>query len=286
VRIDAHQHFWHYTPEEYGWIGPGMEVLQKDHLPANLAPLLESARIDGTVAVQARQTLAETEWLLALAEQHPFIKGVVGWVDLRSRDLRAQLERFCAHPKFRGVRHVVQDEPDGQFMLRPDFLRGLAALAEFGLTYDILIFPRHLPAACQVVERFPDQPFVLDHIAKPFIKDRIVEPWATDIRRLAALPNVCCKVSGMATEADWQRWQAPDFRPYLDVVLNAFGPGRIMFGSDWPVCTLAGSPVPGHGTGYLEVGGIICNYVQDLSAEEQADVWSRTAVRFYKLEQP
>jgi L-fuconolactonase len=172
----------------------------------------------------------------------------------------------------------VQDEPDDQFMLRPDFLRGLAALADFGLTYDLLLVPRHLAVACQIVERLPDQPFVLDHIAKPFIKDRRLEPWATDLRRLAAFPNVCCKVSGMVTEADWQRWQALDFRPYLDIVFDAFGPGRIMFGSDWPVCTVAGS--------YLEVGGILCDYVQALSTEEQADVWGRTAVRFYTLEQP
>lgn len=278
MKVDAHQHFWHYTAEEYGWIGPGMELLQRNHLPADLAPILESAHIGGTVTVQARQTLAETEWLLELAGQYSFIKGVVGWIDLCSPELPAQLARFCAHPRFRGVRHVLQDEPDDQFMLRPAFQQGLATLADFGLTYDLLIFPRHLPVACQVVERFSDQPFVLDHIAKPFIKDRVLEPWATDIRRLAAFPNVCCKVSGIVTEADWRRWQALDFRPYLDIVFDAFGPGRIMFGSDWPVCTVAGS--------YLEVGGILCDYAQALSTEEQADVWGCTAVRFYKLEQP
>jgi L-fuconolactonase len=278
VRIDAHQHFWHYSLQEYPWIRRGMEILRQDHLPGDLAPILRSARIDGTVTVQARQSLAETEWLLALAKEYPFIKGIVGWVDLRSPDVRAQLERFCAHPAFRGVRHVVQDEPGDQFMLRPDFLQGLAALAEFGLTYDILIFPRHLPVACQVVERFPEQRFVLDHLAKPRIKDGIVEPWATGIRRLASFPNVYCKISGMVTEADWRRWQAPDFRPYLDVVFDAFGPERIMFGSDWPVCTLAGS--------YQEVGGIICDYAQDLSPDDRANIWYRTAIRAYGLEQP
>ena len=239
MKIDAHQHFWHYTPEEYGWIGPEMSVLQKDRLPEDLAALTAPLGIEGTVAVQARQTLAETTWLLDLARQYPLIKGVVGWVDLSCPRVTEQLERFCTFPHFRGVRHVVQDEPDDQFMLRDDFLRGLGALAGFDLTYDILVFPRHLPVACKVVERFPEQPFVLDHIAKPHIKDSTVEPWARDIVRLAAYPNVACKVSGMVTEADWQRWQPTDLRPYLDVVFEAFGPERIMFGSDWPVCTVA-----------------------------------------------
>jgi L-fuconolactonase len=276
VKIDAHQHFWRYTPEEYGWIGPDMGILKKDHLPADLAPLLETSGIGGTVAVQARQTLAETEWLLELADKHPLIKGVVGWVDLRSPELRGQLERFCSHPKFRGVRHVVQDEPDDRFMLREDFIRGLGMLAGFDLTYDILIFPRHLAVACELVEKFPEQRFVLDHIAKPFIKDGKVAPWDEGIRRLAEFPNVFCKVSGMVTEADWHRWRPADFRPYLDVVFEAFGPRRIMFGSDWPVCTLAGT--------YADVVKIVSDYVQHLSAEEQADVWGETAIRFYGLD--
>jgi L-fuconolactonase len=276
VKIDAHQHFWHYTPEEYGWIGPDMEVLKKDHLPADLAPLLESAGIAGTVAVQARQTLDETAWLLELADKYPFIKGVVGWVDLRSPELRGQLQRFCAHPRFCGVRHVVQDEPDDRFMLRADFVRGLGMLAEFDLAYDILIFPRHLPVACELVSRFPDQRFVLDHIAKPLIKDGKVAPWDVGIRRLAAFPNVFCKVSGMVTEADRQRWQPSDFWPYLDVVFAAFGSERIMFGSDWPVCTLAGA--------YADVVKIVSDYVQQLAREEQAAFWGETARRFYRLE--
>lgn len=277
MRIDAHQHFWQYSVEEYGWIGPDMKVLQRDHLPGDLAPLLEAVNLEGTVAVQARQTLQETEWLLELADYYPFIQGIVGWVDLQSPNLRDQLAHFSARPKFRGVRHVVQDEPDDLFMLREGFLRGLAALAEFNLTYDILVFARHLPVACQVVERFPDQHFVLDHIAKPPIKDGVLEPWAADLQRLAAFPNVLCKVSGMVTEADWSRWQLADFQPYLDVVFTAFGPERIMFGSDWPVCTLAGS--------YAQVTGLLSDYVQQLSEDEQADVWGGTATRFYGLEQ-
>jgi L-fuconolactonase len=273
MKIDGHQHFWRYTPEEYGWIGPEMAILQKDHLPADLAALIAPLGIGGTVAVQARQSLEETQWLLDLAEVHPLIKGVVGWVDLRSPRVREQLARFCDSAYFRGVRHVVQDEPDDQFMLRPDFLAGLSALADHGLTYDILVFPQHLPVACQVVGRFPDQPFVLDHIAKPFIKDGRLEPWATDLRRLARYPNVNCKLSGMVTEADWQHWQPADLRPYLDVVFEAFGSERIMFGSDWPVCTVAGS--------YAQVIGLVEDYVDNISAVEQAAIWGGTAARFY-----
>ncbi len=275
MKIDAHQHFWHYTLEDYGWISPEMAGLKKDYLPADLEPLLTAAGLEGTVAVQARQSLVETEWLLSLAEQYPFIKGVVGWVDLRSPELPQQLERFSAQPKFRGVRHIVQDEPDDQFMLRPEFLRGLGQLAKFELTYDILIFPRHLPVACQVVQQFPEQRFVLDHLAKPFIKAGTLTPWAEDIRHLAAFPNVWGKVSGLVTEADWQHWRPADFRPFLEVVFGAFGPSRLMFGSDWPVCTVAAS--------YAEVAEVVADYVQQLSPTEQAEVWGNTAHRFYGL---
>jgi L-fuconolactonase len=276
MRIDAHQHFWHYTPEAYGWIGPEMEVLKSDHLPGDLAPLLAASGLGGSIAVQARQTLEETRWLLELADQHPIIRGVVGWVDLCNQDVKAQLERFGAHPRFRGVRHVVQDEPDYGFMLRADFLRGLAALAGFGLTYDLLVFPRHLPVVCEVVARFPEQPFVLDHIAKPRIEAGILAPWARDLRRLAAFPNVVCKVSGLVTEANWQGWAVADFRPYLDVVFDVFGPGRIIFGSDWPVCTVAAR--------YEQVVGLVADYAGSLSPDEQAEIWGGTARRFYRLE--
>ena len=276
MRIDAHQHFWQYSPAEYGWISDEMEVLKSDHLPDRLAPLLAAAGLDGTVAVQARHAVAETEWLLELAVQNPFIKGVVGWVDLAGPELESQLTRFASHPKFCGVRHVVQDEPDDRFMLRPDFLRGIEKLAAFDLVYDILIYPRHLPAACELVQEFPEQPFVLDHIAKPLIKDRILAPWDEQIKRLAIYENVTCKVSGMVTEADWGGWRPADFRAYLDVVLAAFGSERLMFGSDWPVCTLAGS--------YDQVVHLVASYAEALSANEQADLWGRTAVRVYGLE--
>lgn len=276
MKFDAHQHFWRYTPADYGWIESDMQVLQKDYLPSNLALLTKSVGVEGTVAVQARQSLVETEWLLYLAGQYPLLRGVVGWVDLRSPALRGQLERFSAHPKLVGVRHVVQDEPDDQFMLRADFLRGLSLLAEFGLTYDILIFPRHLPVAYELVKKFPDQLFVLDHIAKPFIKTGQISPWNADLHQLAACPNVYCKVSGMVTEADWQTWRPTDFRPYLDVILEAFGPARLMFGSDWPVCTVAGS--------YEQVVKLVAGYTQALSPTEQAQIWGETARKFYGLE--
>ncbi|MCJ7738249.1 MAG: amidohydrolase family protein [Anaerolineae bacterium] len=273
MKLDSHQHFWHYKAEEYDWMGPGMEDLQSDHLPANLFPLLAAARIDGTIAVQARQTLEETRWLLSLARQHAFIKGVVGWVDLCSPDVREQLAGFSADPKFVGVRHVVHDEADGKFMLQESFIHGIGALAEFGLTYDLLLFPQHLPVACELVARFPEQPFILDHIAKPFIKDGVLVPWDADLRRLAAFPNVVCKVSGMVTEAAWNAWEPADFRPYLDVVFEAFGAERIMFGSDWPVCTVAAS--------YREVVSIETDYVEGLSADEREAVWGGTAARCY-----
>jgi len=275
MKIDAHQHFWHYRSEEFGWISDAMAALKRDFLPNDLAPLLQATEMDGSVVVQARQTLEETEWLLQLADQYPLIKGVVGWVDLRHPRVEAQLERFHAHPKFVGVRHIVHDEPDDQFMLRAEFIRGLRALGRFDLTYDILIFPRHLPVAHEIVRMFPNQPFVLDHIAKPLIKDGVIAPWDDGLRQLAAFPNVSCKLSGMVTEANWHGWKPADFRPYLDIVLEAFGPNRLMIGSDWPVCTVAGA--------YAEVVGIVFDYVRTLSADEQAAILGGNAQSFYQL---
>ncbi len=275
IKIDAHQHFWQYNAVDYGWMGPEMSSLKQDRLPADLAPLLAETDVQGTVAVQARQTLAETEWLLHLADENSAIKGVVGWVDLRSPALPKQLARFAAHPKLCGVRHVVHDEPDDRFLLQPAFLQGVARLTEFNLAYDILIFPKHLPAAAEFVRKFPNHRFVLDHIAKPFIKDGTLAPWEQDLRALAQFPNVFCKVSGMVTEAHWQQWQPADFRPYLDVVFEAFGPHRLMFGSDWPVCTLAAS--------YQQWHQLVSDYIAQLSAAEQAAVWGETAIKFYEL---
>lgn len=275
MKIDAHQHFWIYNAREYGWMGPGMEILKRDYLPPDLAPLLTSAGIEGTVAVQARQCLEESRWLLELADQYPLIKAVVGWVDLCSPEVDEQLTTFARHPKFRGVRHILHDEPDDRFMLREGFVRGIGCLAKYKLTYDLLLFPRHLLVACELVERFPEQPFVVDHLAKPLIKTHELSPWEADIRRLATFPNVFCKVSGMVTEADWQHWTPADFTPYLDVIFECFGPKRVMAGSDWPVCTLAGN--------YSQVMRVPADYLGKLSKGEQAAVWGENAKVFYGI---
>jgi L-fuconolactonase len=238
MRIDAHQHFWRYRPDTHAWIDESMTALRRDFLPRDLEPLLRAAGFDGCVAVQAQQNIAETEWLLALADEHTFIRGVVGWVDLCAPDVRDQLARVAAHPRLCGIRHVVQDEPAGH-MLRDDFRRGIAALAEFDLAYDVLIYARQLPEALRLVAAFPSQHFVIDHIAKPAIRDSEIDAWRRDITAISRHPNVYCKLSGMVTEAGWQSWTPADLAPYIDVALDAFGPGRLMIGSDWPVCTLA-----------------------------------------------
>ena len=274
MRIDSHQHFWRFNPADYGWMQPDWPI-RRDFLPIDLEPELRAWNLDGCVAVQARQSLAESRWLLELAEGASLIRGVVGWVDLCSPNVAKELEEFAAHPKFVGVRHVVQDEADDRFMLRQDFQHGIAELHRFGLTYDLLVFPRQLPAAIALAQKFPEQPFVLDHLAKPAIKDGALSPWREQIRELAKLPNVACKVSGMVTEADWQNWRADDFKPYLDTVFEAFGPERLMFGSDWPVCLLAGS--------YERVFGLVENYVRQLSADIHAKFFGGNAARFYGL---
>jgi L-fuconolactonase len=212
---------------------------------------------------------------LELSDQHDFIRGVVGWVDMRSPRVKQQLQQFSRHPKLVGVRHIVQDEVDDRFMLEGDFLRGLGTLAEFGLTYDLLLFPKHLPIAVQVVQQFPDQRFVLDHIAKPFIAVGTLTPWADDIRALARFENVYCKVSGLVTEAAWGQWKAEDFRPYLDVVFEVFGPGRLMFGSDWPVCTLSAD--------YSAVVGLVRDYTERFSDSDRNKLFGLNAAQFYGL---
>lgn len=275
MRIDAHQHFWHYNPAEHVWMNDQMGALKRDYVPTDLEPLLADSGFDGTVVVQARQNLEETQWLLDLADEFPFLKGVVGWVDLGSEQLPQQLDRFACHPKLKGVRHVVHDEPDDDFMLRDDFRRGISRLASFGLTYDLLLFPKHLPVAKKLAEQFPDQPFVVDHISKPPIAKGELSPWREDLQSLAALPNVYCKLSGMVTEADWQNWRPADFEPYLDAVFEAFGPGRLMIGSDWPVCNLAGD--------YPSVIAIVTDYVERLSPAEQDVVLGGNCARFYGL---
>ncbi len=275
MKIDTHQHFWKYSKEEYPWIGEGMEVLAHDRLPADLNPLLEENGIEGTVAVQARQVVEETEALLAMAEEYDFIRGVVGWVDLRSPNVETQLERFKDRTKLVGVRHVVQDEPDDRFVLREDFMRGIGKLKAYDLVYDILIFPHQMAATIELVKRFPDQVFILDHIAKPYIKDKKMSPWDSDIKKLASFENVSCKISGMVTEADWHNWRAEDFRPYMEVVLEAFGAKRLTIGSDWPVCTLAGE--------YGSVVSIAADFIAQLSDNEQKAIWEENPGRIYGL---
>jgi len=241
MRIDAHQHFWRYNPDEYGWIDHAMSAIRRDFLPTDLEPELRRAGFDGSIAVQARQSVEETRWLLELADSSPFILGVVGWVDLRSDQVRAQLTQFATHPKLIGIRHIVQSEADDRFLLQPDFLHGISLLEELGLTYDILIYPRHLPIAVEFVQRFPRHRFVLDHLAKPLIKSATLHPWSSDIRKLAKFPNVFCKLSGLVTEADWKAWRPEHFSPYLDTALECFGAERLMIGSDWPVCLVTAS---------------------------------------------
>ena len=275
MNIDSHQHFWRYTAAEYPWMSDQLAALRRDYLPEHLAPLLARAGLVGCVAVQAQQTVAEARWLLTLADAHPIIKGVVGWVDLQSDRVEEQLAELAQHPRFVGVRHVVQDEPEDNFMLRPAFQRGLGKLRQFNLAYDLLVFPKQLPAAIQLAANFPEQRFVLDHIAKPFIRDGALSPWREQVRELAKAPNVWCKVSGMVTEAKWDGWRAEDFRPYLDVVFAAFGAERLMFGTDWPVCTLAGS--------YAQVHTLADDYTRTLTAEARAKFFGGNAMEFYRL---
>lgn len=274
-RVDAHQHFWKYSPEEYPWIGNHMAKLRRDFLPVDLAREFASVDFTASVAVQARQSLEESSWLLELAHAAPHIAGVVGWVDLRSEVVDEQLSVLSRQEKFVGVRHVVQDEPDDRFLLLPEFVRGLRRLREFGLTYDLLLYPQQLPAAIELVRMLADQPFVLDHLAKPQIIDNQIEPWREQIRELAKSPNVMCKLSGMITEADWESWQPADLLPYLETTFEAFGEDRVMFGSDWPVCLVAGE--------YGQVFGIVRDFVASMSTAIQDKVLGANAIRFYGL---
>ena len=276
MKIDSHQHYWHFNTADYGWMGENMSVIKHDFLPIDLLPELKSIDFDGSVAVQARQSLEETCWLLQLADEHPHIKGVVGWLDLRSEQVEEQIAAFAKHPKAVGVRHVIHDEEDVDFMLRPEFIRGVKLLEKYNLAYDILIFPTHLTNAIQFVKQFSEkQTFVVDHIAKPLIKDGIVSPWKEEIKALAQFPNVYCKVSGMVTEADWSKWKPENIRPYLDVVMEAFGSERILIGSDWPVCLVAGK--------YSQVMQVVIDYISTFTDKEQAMILGENAAKAYKI---
>lgn len=274
MKLDSHQHFWRYSADQYPWMKPEWPI-RRDFLPPDLKPMLDAAGLDGSIAVQARQSLEENRFLLELADHHSLVKGVVGWVDLRSDRVEEQLAQFAPHPKFVGVRHVVQDEPDDNFMLDEAFQRGIGKLKQFKLTYDILIFPKQLPAAIKLVAKFPEQPFVLDHIAKPPIKAGALSPWREQIIELAKHPNVVCKVSGMVTEADWTGWKPSDLKPYVEVVFKTFGPQRLMYGSDWPVCTLAAS--------YAQAFSALQEVLGPLSPTDTDEIFSGVARRFYGL---
>jgi L-fuconolactonase len=276
VKIDAHQHFWRYSAEEYGWIDDAMRMIRRDFQPADLAPSLALAGIDGTVAVQARQSLAETDWLLTLASDHPLIKGVVGWVPLRDQgaSVGSTLDRYARHSAFKGVRHVLQGEADA-YMADDAFNAGLREVTARGLTYDLLILARQLPAALEFVARHPAQPIVLDHIAKPVVQGPPPAAWREHIRELARHPHVLCKFSGVVTEVPGWQWTPESLRPYFDVVLEAFGPRRLMFGSDWPVCLVA--------SGYLRWHRFVEECTAKLTPAERAAILGGNAAAFYKL---
>jgi len=270
--IDAHQHLWRYDAAKYAWIDESMTDLRHDFLPCDLQRELRANGVDATIAVQARQDDEETQWLIGLANSEPFIRGVVGWVDFQAADVERRLERVAHEPRLVGLRHVVQAECDG-FLDRPAFRRGVAALGRYDIAYDILIYARQLPEATRFAAAFPNQRFVLDHLGKPDIGGGELEKWREDLRTLAALPNVWCKLSGLVTEADWHAWTPRHLRPFIDAALEAFGPSRLMFGSDWPVCTVAAS--------YKEVIAIVRDAIAQYSACEQRQILHDTADEVY-----
>ncbi|MCW2120938.1 amidohydrolase family protein [Flavobacterium sp. 7A] len=273
--IDSHQHFWQYEPKKHEWIDDQMAVIRKDFLPEDLQKVILENQIDGCVAIQADQTLEETDFLLQLSNENDFIKGVVGWVDLRANNIEEVLQRYSSYPKLKGFRHVVQGEEDHNFLLRPNFLRGIAALEKYNFTYDILIFPHQLGATLELVKRFPNQKFVIDHIAKPYIKDGFYEGWATLMMAIGQQKNVFCKLSGMTTEADYHSWTPEQIQPYMDLVLNAFGPQRLLFGSDWPVCLVAGN--------YIKTKELITQFIVHLPPSQQHAIMGENAINFYNL---
>lgn len=275
--IDAHHHFWDYSREEYGWIDASMSAIARDFGPAHLAAAAGEVGVDGVVSVQARQTLAETDWLLDLADRHELILGVVGWAPLADDGVADVLAGLATRPKLKAVRHVVQDEPDPQFLEGTAFNHGVGLLEQHNLAYDLLVFERQLPQAIAFVDRHPNARFVLDHIAKPRIKAGELSPWRENLTQLAERPNVCCKVSGMVTEADLANWTAEGLRPYFDAALQAFGPDRLMFGSDWPVCLLA--------SGYAEWFQTVASWASELSESERRGLFGGNAARAYQLQE-
>jgi L-fuconolactonase len=274
MRVDSHVHFWHFDEQEYDWISDGMEVLQQDYLPKHVVRTLNRNGLDGCVAVQARQLEVETHFLVELAKTNDIIKGVVGWIDLRDQKLEERLQHFSQFPVIKGYRHVVQGEPD-DFLSRKEFHRGIKALQPFGYTYDILIYHHQLKPALEFVSLFPEQKFVIDHCAKPDIRGKSIDGWKTHMKEMAKHPNVSCKISGLLTETRWKQWSPADFYPYLDVVFEAFGTDRILYGSDWPVVLLSGI--------YVQWRSLINKYMENLEDEEKEKVMGGNAVSFYNL---
>lgn len=272
--IDSHQHFWHYNAEKHDWIDDEMASIRKDFLPSHLEPILLEHNIDGCVAVQADQTELETNFLIKLANENRFIKGIVGWVNLLGTDIEERLVHYAQFSTIKGFRHVLQGE-EPEFMLQPNFINGIKVLEQFGFTYDMLIFPKHLESAIKLVQLFPTQLFVIDHLAKPYIMAGLIDEWKQDIKAISHYENVYCKMSGMVTEADYHLWKYEDFIPYMDVATSAFGTKRLMYGSDWPVCHVAG--------GYNKMMSIVKNYFSSFSASEQQDFFGNNATRFYRL---
>lgn len=273
--IDSHQHFWKYNPVKHDWIDDDMARIRKDFFPSDLKAVFQENHVDGCVAVQADQTLVETDFLLSLAEENSFIKGVVGWVDLRNSELETLLETYQDKSKLKGFRHVVQGEADPNFILRSDFMNGISVLGKHQYTYDILVFPHQLGAVLEFVKKFPNQKFVIDHIAKPYIKDGFYEGWAVLIKEIAQYENVECKLSGMITEADYKHWTPEQIHPYMELVLEAFGAKRVMYGSDWPVCLVAGQ--------YGKVMNLVQSFISKLSHQEQKQIMGENAITFYNL---
>ena len=275
MKIDSHQHFWNYSRESYPWMTEAHEAIKRDFLPNDLEPILKRNQIDGCIAVQAQQTLEETEWLLKLAEENPFVKGVVGWFPFRDANVSDSLDRFATHQALVGARHVVHDEPDDDFILGKEFNRGIGELANYDLVYDILIFEKHLPQSIEFVDRHPHQQFVVDHIAKPRIDSRAFdESWHKNIVELAGRDNVACKLSGMATEVRDPEWNANLLEPYFQTALEAFGPERLLFGSDWPVCLLR--------TDYDRWFNTVKTAIGELSPPEQSAILGGNAERIYQ----
>lgn len=273
--IDAHHHLWRYIPPGPPWMSDSMDVLRRDFLVDDLRAAVTGLGINGTIVVETERSIEETLWLSEIAANGDLIRGIVGWAPLTHPKIDSELEPMAQLPKLRGIRHPIHDEPDDQFLLRQDFNRGIRALKQFNLRYDILIFEKHLPQTIQFVDRHPDQVFIVDHIAKPRIRDQALSPWKDNLCELARRQNVYCKLSGMVTEADWSAWTDESLSPYMDVVLQAFGPKRLMFGSDWPVVTLASS--------YKRWWETVRSAIAQLSLSEQEWILCRTAVEAYGL---